>query len=660
VDALGESVTQLSLSSVGVCYGPAEVLKGVSFTVTAGDRWGVVGRNGSGKTSLFRIIMGEQEPSVGQVARAPALRIAVLDQHRDFLGATTVWEAVAAAFRETIDLELALARQADEFARAGAETTEAQLASYARDLERFDHLGGYRYISLVDEVLEGLGFPAEQARTQLLASLSGGERGRVGLARQLVVPADVLLLDEPTNHLDLETTHWLEEYLRTSRETQMIISHDRAFLDRVVDHILHVEDTTTTAYACGYADFVTQRAERRLAKRRAFERQDRVIAREEDYIRRNIAGQNTRQAKGRRKRLTRLPRLTPPPDDESAMSIRFDVAERGGDQVIVFERAVVGVGERMLLSEFTERVRRRDVIGLIGPNGTGKTMLLRALLGARSLRAGSIRLGGGITPAVYTQDFADVPRDRAIYETIADLRPAWERGQVMGHLGRVQFSGDEVKRLTSSLSGGELARIALAMMMLTRANLLIFDEPTNHLDVESIEALEDAIERYDGTVVLVSHDRELLRKLVTRVWELRDGSMRVFDGSFAEWEDRSDAEVARTRAEAAARSGQARSRVERTTTAPSASRLTSQLRRDLERAEAQVAELEERQRVLNEALADTSLYGGNVDRGRVADLTSQLSLVEADLRRAIAQWENATYSLEAVLQQGPHRREGKP
>ena len=657
-------MTQLSLSGVGVQYGATTVLRDVTCTIAAGERWGIVGRNGSGKTSLFRVVTGEQAPSSGAVARAPALRIAVLDQHRDFAGAVTVWDAVAGAFRGLITLEHDLIVQGEELAAAGDGASKAQLDRYARDLERFEHEGGYTYRSTVDAVLEGLGFDASAAQAAAVAQLSGGERGRLALARQLAVPADVLLLDEPTNHLDLETTHWLEEFLRESRETQLIISHDRAFLDRVVDHVLHLEDSTAFAYSGGYADFIRQRTERRLSQQRSYDRQQRVIAREEDYVRRNIAGQNTRQAKGRRRRLEWLPRLTPPPDDEAAMAVRFQSRERGGDQVVALEDVSLAVGDRVLLDRFSGWIRRGDVVGLIGPNGTGKSTLLRAITGEHATSGGTIRVGGAIRVALYTQDLRDVPRDRTIYDVIADRRPAWERGQVMGHLGRVQFSGDETRRATASLSGGELARLALALMMLEGANFLIFDEPTNHLDVESIEALEDAIERFDGTVLLVSHDRELLRKLVTRVWDLRDGHLRVFDGAFADWEAAREQARAVRDAGVTARDVLDRERerdvARRRARAEEAERQEARdLRRSIEAAEARVQSLDGQASELSARLADPALYTEADGASRADGLARDLRRVRADLAEAMAAWEQAMAALEGRTARGEGVRGGR-
>src|SRR5687767_7793330 len=331
-------MSQIFVSGAGVEFGSTTVFEDITFTVAPRDRWGIIGRNGTGKTTLFRLLTGALAPTKGSVARQPGLRIALLEQHRDFGTATTVWEAAAVAFAGLFELEQSLARQAMELAEHGESVTAKVLERYDRDLERFDREGGYTYAPKVDAVLHGLGFDPEEARTRPLERLSGGERGRVGLASQLVSPADVLLLDEPTNHPDLDTTQWLERYLKTFGQTVMLISHDRAFLESAVDHILHFEGGTATPYAGGFSAFVRQREERRLSQQRSFEQQRRFIEKEQDYIRRNIAGQNTAQAKGRRTRLARLPRLSPPPEADGAMALRLQSGQRGGDQVLVAER----------------------------------------------------------------------------------------------------------------------------------------------------------------------------------------------------------------------------------------------------------------------------------------------------------------------------------
>jgi ATP-binding cassette subfamily F protein 3 len=526
-------MTQISVGGAAVEFGATTLFKDITFTVAAGERWGVVGRNGTGKTTLFTLLTGDLAPSKGTVTRQSGLSVSLLGQHRDYGTATTVWEAAAGPFAELLALEQSLAEQAE-----GLATThdEAALSRYGRDLERFEREGGYTIAPRVDAVLQGLGFDAATARTQPLEQLSGGERGRVGLARQLVAPSDILLLDEPTNHLDLETTRWLEQYLKETDRTVILVSHDRAFLAAVVDHVLHFEGDSATPYAGSYEAFVQQRQERRLAQQRAFDKQQKVIAAQVDYIARNLAGVNTKQAKGRRKLLARLPRLGAPVGEDGMMSLRLDIAERGGDQVAVAEKLRVEVEGRVLIDRFDGRIMRGDRLGIIGPNGAGKSTLLKTLVGEKPADGGALRVGNSIRVAYYDQNLGQVPLDKTLYEAIYELRPQWERRLVQGHLGRFGFSGDEVQRRAETLSGGERARLALAMLMLTRANLLVLDEPTNHLDVETIEVLEDAIETYEGTVILVSHDRAMLRALANKVWVLHDRHITTFDGTFAEWE----------------------------------------------------------------------------------------------------------------------------
>lgn len=529
-------MTLLSCSNIGISFGATELLKDITFTVGEGERWGIIGRNGAGKTSIFSVITGDRPANVGSVARKPGMRHALLDQHRAFEGATTVWQAGAAAWREVIALEQKIADQAMQLGELGDKVTDDMLEQFGHLQERFADLGGYVYHSRVDAVLQGLGFDAEESKSRLVSTLSGGERGRVGLAAQLIAPADLLMLDEPTNHLDLETINWLEEWLKDCDETVLVVSHDRAFLDAICTHILHIEAKTSEWYKGNYSEFVPQRAERRLTRERELEKQRAYVKKEEEYIRRNIAGVNSFQAKGKRKRLERLPRLAPPPGDPAAMTLEFTVNERGGDQVIAIKDLRVEVPGRVLVEDFTAVLRRNDFVALVGPNGAGKSSFIHTILGDRAPARGEAKVGASITPAWFRQDLSDLPLQKSMYDAIQDLRPLWNRGQVQNCLGAFGFSGDEVQRPITSLSGGERARMAMAIMTLSGANLLVLDEPTNHLDVENIEVLEDALEEYEGTVLLVSHDRAFLREVATRVWYFDGSQLKDYDGPFHEWE----------------------------------------------------------------------------------------------------------------------------
>jgi ATP-binding cassette subfamily F protein 3 len=482
----------------------------------------------------------------------------------------------------------------------------------------------------------------------------------VGLARQLALPGDVLLLDEPTNHLDLETARWLEPYLKGVPQTVILISHDRAFLASVVDHVLHVEAGTMIPYAGSYASFIEQREQKRLTQQRQFDKQSKVIAAQEDYIRRNLAGQNTKQAKGRRKLLARTPRLSPPPGAEDVMALRLESAHRGGDQVLVADRATLAVP--------------------VAPDATEEPALLAddRLEQRGPLKGGSLRLGDSISVSYYRQDLTQVPFGKTLYDVIQDLRPTWERRMVQGHLGRFGFSGDEVLRRAETLSGGERARVALAMMMLTRANLLILDEPTNHLDVESIEALEDALEAYDGSIILVSHDRALLRALATQVWALHDERVHVFEEPFDEWEVNGGEDQLASRAVTAASDAAQRQRLEaeqrtrqreterqerereaekQARAAESEARrgvdrdqrrLTREAQRRLEKAERRMHELEARATALQAQLDDPALYGtpDGVKQGKA--LGAELDGVRAQLDAAMEEWAAAGEALEAA------------
>jgi len=646
-------VTQIAVSGAAIAFGATRVLRDVTFTVTRGEKWGIIGRNGSGKTSLFRLLTGDLDPAEGSVARSGALRFSLLEQHRTFAGASTVWEVAAGAFADLLALERSLAEQGTALAEAGDRCTPQMLARYDRDLERFQREDGYSVAARIDAVLHGLGFDPDQARTQALDGLSGGERGRLGLARQLVTPADVLLLDEPTNHLDLETSRWLEDYLRGVDATVLLVSHDRAFLQAVVDHVLHLESGSAAAYTGDYETFLRQRSERRLSQQRAYSKQARVIAAEEDFIRRNIAGQNSAQAKGRRRRLERVSRLSPPPGEEGAMALRLSADERGGDQVLAADAVRVAIGDRLLLADFSTTIRRGETVGLVGPNGAGKSTLLRAIVGERPLEGGEVRIPDSVRIAYYRQDLAQVPTDRTLYEIIADLRPSWGRGPIQGHLGRFGFSGDAVLRRAGSLSGGEMARVALAMMMLSGANFLIFDEPTNHLDVESIEALEDAIEAYEGTVLLVSHDRALLRALTTRTWVLHHARITDYPGGFEEWEAAS-VERAHAAAVAAAEEEALRKvRERKQTRRPDEDRRRAQsARRAAERAvadaEAGVGLHEARVAELRAQLENPDLYLTPEGAAAAARIGAELEVARQALDLAFAEWEAATRRMETA------------
>ena len=657
-------MTLVSLGNVGVDFGATEIFRDISFTVAAGDRWAVVGRNGTGKSTLVRCLTGDLVPTRGSVARLPGLRVALMDQHRRFPDTQCVWDIVADAFGELRALEASLARQA---AQLETDHREAAMEKYGRDLERFERDGGYAMASKVDAILMGVGFDPALARQTRIGTLSGGERGRVALARQLATPADLYILDEPTNHLDLDTTAWLEDYLRSTDKTVLCISHDRAFLAAIADHVLHFEGGTAFAYAGSYENFVQQREERRLTQQRQFDKQQAKIASEMDYIARNLAGQNTRQAKGRRKLLARMPRLSAPIGSDGVMALRLEAGDRSGDRVIEARHVTVGVpapnGPRTLVRDVTVVLERGDVVALVGPNGAGKSTLIKTLLGEMPPLSGDVKVGPSTRVAYYRQDVGHLPMQSTIYDAIATERPLWERRQVQGHLGRFGFSGDEVQRTVGTLSGGERARVAMALLTLGTNNLLVLDEPTNHLDVESIEVLEDAVEAYEGSVLIVSHDRAVLRGLATQVWELRQQELVVFPGTFAEWEvmraERAQADAARVRAEAqkdAERAAREHKRAQQAR-APHGGGDPRKLMRAAEKAladaELRVTTLETTIADLTTQLDDASLYDNAAGVKTAAALGTALDEARDALEDAMHAWAAAEEYVALLKHRSP-------
>ncbi len=645
-------MTLLSIGNASVSFGATEIFRDVSVTIADRDRWALIGRNGAGKTTLIKLLIGELAPTSGSIARRPGMRIALLEQHRTFDPKATVWDTVADTFVELRALERSLAAQV---ARMETDHGDELMSAYGHDLERFEHEGGYQMATRVDQVLQGLGFEPDWAHATLTGVLSGGERGRVALARQIVQPADLLVLDEPTNHLDLDTTRWLEQYLRESERTLLIVSHDRAFLEVVSDHVLHLEGGTGFTYVGGYTAFVQQREERRLTQLRQFDQQRKKVAAEQEYIARNLAGQNSSQAKGRRKRLERMPRLSAPIGGESVMALRLEAGDRSGDRVLETEKLTLRVEDRTLLKDVTLVMPRTEVIALVGPNGAGKSTFIKTVLGERAPDGGTCKLGLSTTVAYYRQDLAHLALDSTVHDAITTLRPFWERREVHGHLGRFGFGGEESQRVIGSLSGGERARVALALLTLSRANLLVLDEPTNHLDVESIEAIEDALEDYEGTVLLVSHDRAVLRGLATRVWEIRDGQLIDFAGPFTEWEE----VQAKRRADAVDTARQVR--LGKAASAPPSShevrkeksREERRVQRDavkaVEEAERAVTTAEATIGRLAAALEDPTLYDGSpVSNNKAQKLNAELARARAALVKAEAVWASASEHAESL------------
>jgi len=517
-------------------YDPDDIFWDVSCSIAHGDRVALVGRNGTGKTTLLRILAGYDPPTDGTVHRAKGLRIGYLPQTATLEGDRTLWQEMMTAFESLRSMQSRLSVLEAEM--ADPSRAEAVLEAYAPLRDRFEYLGGYTYEDQTRHVLMGLSFPPEE-HDMPLAHLSGGQKTRALLGRLLLESPDLLLLDEPTNHLDLQAIEWLEGYLNTWDGTVILVAHDRYFMDRVVRKVWELAFGGLEIYAGNYSHYVQQRVERHERRLKDYRAQQQFIAKEEDYIRRYMAGQRSRQAKGRLKRLERLKRdeLVDRPRDEHTINLRFHKPLRSGDKIVWSQELEVGYHLDAPLFRCPDLdLRRGECVALLGPNGSGKTTFLRTLLGELEPLAGYARLGASLKLGYFAQAHTDLDPDKTVLDTILGIKNL-PLGEARSYLARFLFTGDDVFKQISTLSGGERSRVALAILVLQRANLLLLDEPTNHLDIASQEVLEGVLDGFTGTIVLVTHDRYLVDSLATQLWIIKpeEQALEVVEGTWAEY-----------------------------------------------------------------------------------------------------------------------------
>jgi len=517
-------------------FGPDDIFEEISCTVARGDRIALVGRNGTGKTTLLRILAGLEEPTEGRVHRARGLRIGFLPQGARLAGERTLWQEMMTAFAALRGMEARLheleAQMADP-ARA-----EAALEAYAPLRDRFEAQGGYDYEHRARHVLMGLGFAVAEHDVPV-SHLSGGQQTRALLARLLLESPDLLLLDEPTNHLDLQAIEWLEGYLCSWAGTVVLVAHDRYFMDRVVRKVWELAFGRLEKFNGDYSHYVQQREERYERRLKEYRAQEAFIAKEEEFIRRYMAGQRTRQAQGRLKRLERFKRdqRQAQPREERTIALRFQAPLRSGDKVVWSQDLVVGYDPAAPLFRCPDLdLRRGECVALLGPNGSGKTTFLKTLLGEVQPLAGYARLGASLKLGYFAQVHADLDPEKSVLDTILDVKNL-PLAEARSFLARFLFGGDDVFKPIAVLSGGERSRVALAKLVLQRANFLLLDEPTNHLDIASQEVLQAVLDEFGGTVLLVTHDRYLVDRLATQLWII-DGNRRilkVFQGTWDEY-----------------------------------------------------------------------------------------------------------------------------
>ena len=520
-------------------YGAQDVFADLAFSVARGDRIGLVGPNGSGKTTLLRLILGLEEPSQGSVHRARGLRVGYLPQEARFASQQTLYAEMLSVFAALRRQEQALLALAEEM--AVAENPDALMARYASAEQRFELGGGYTYENRIRRVLSGLGFVPDTYESPV-GLLSGGQITRALLARLLLQEPDLLLLDEPSNHLDLGALEWLESYLRDWPHSLLVVAHDRFFLDKVVSRIWELDRGRLERYRGNYSRYAAQRRQRAARRVREYQEQQEFIHKTEEFIRRYKAGQRSKEARGRQKRLNRLERIERPRRDPR-MRLRLSAKLRSGDNVLMSDGALIGYetrpggsepGRLALFDTGQFLIQRGQCVALLGPNASGKTTFLRTISGEVDPLAGHLRLGASVRTGYLPQRQDWLDDSKTILEQILGLCD-FQVEQARTLLGGFLFSGDEVSKQVGTLSGGERSRLALAILTLRGANLLLLDEPTTHLDLASQEILQEVLVSFGGTILLVSHDRYLVDAVASHVWVIENGRMRQFEGNYSSY-----------------------------------------------------------------------------------------------------------------------------
>lgn len=660
----------ITTSNLTKSYGATDIFSGLTISIEKGERLGIVGPNGVGKTTLLRILAGEDESSSGVVTRSKGVRTGYLSQEADFKMEGTLWDACHSVFENLIRQQNELHRLEELMA-----TQPEVIEQYGKMQEDFERRGGYTYETRIKQVLTGLGFNASDYSLSL-DHLSGGQRTRAFLARLLLSNPDVLLLDEPTNHLDIRAVEWLEGYLNQWEGAAVIVSHDRYFLDKVSTVILEMLPGAYEVYNGNYTAYLKQREERMARRQEVFESEKEKLLKEMEYIKRNIAGQNTLQAKGKLKRLSRLVQAIEQIGFEAALNqkwsetaeevsvttssfsveeaerriralrspvrtlpnlhLRLGSEKRSGDLVIRTKDLQIGFPDKFLFKAPDIELRRQDCAALIGPNGAGKSTFLKTILGQLEPLSGEVVLGSSLHIGYFAQAHEGLKPENTLLQEIDSVMPNWLPGQIRDYLGKYLFSGDDVYKKVGMLSGGERGRLALAKLALQDTNLLLLDEPTNHLDIPSQEVLESVLEDYTGTILLISHDRYLVDALATQIWEVNpdEKELIAFKGTYSEL--RAEREQKEYEAFMAGQTSN-----EKRVTSNERKKAKSANTKEERRRVAQLQELENRIAELESMLANlgTQLESPMVKPDEVIKIGNEYNRVQAEMDEKLAEWE---------------------
>ncbi|WP_218939999.1 ABC-F family ATP-binding cassette domain-containing protein [Bacillus thuringiensis] len=637
----------LQVNGLSKLYGAETILANIKLEVQTKDRIALVGRNGTGKSTLLKIIAGELSHDGGEIIKPKDVSIGYLAQNTGLETSLTIWDEMLTVFTHLQQMETKLRRLEQEM---GKEENFSNEAIYERLLADYDQLqlnykdqGGYQYEADIRSILSGLGFPVETHQTTI-STLSGGQKTRLALGKLLLTKPDLLILDEPTNHLDIETLTWLEQYLQGYPGAILIVSHDRYFLDKLVTQVYEISNKESRRFVGNYSKYLDLKSALYEQEMRRYEKQQDEIAKLEDFVQKNIArASTTKRAQSRRKQLDRMELLTRPLGDSKSASFHFDIEKQSGNDVLQVKDATIGYDEDPIIENVTMRLTRGDSVALVGPNGIGKSTLLKSIVNKLPLLNGDVSFGSNVSVGYYDQEQANLTSSKRVLNELWDEYPLQPEKEIRTILGNFLFTGDDVLKPVSSLSGGQKARLALAKLMMQKSNLLILDEPTNHLDLNSKEILENALIDYPGTLLFVSHDRYFINRVTTTVVELSTEGAQEYLGDYDYYVEKKNEMIERAAFEQLEQQ-ENQAPVQKTVAQEKLNYLEEKERKQLERQrtrkieelEQNIVNLEEEIATLEDQLCLPEIYA---DYEKASEITTKKQTLQEQLETCMAEWE---------------------